>query len=47
MVHLPYLEEQQKIAELFREFYTVIEIVKYELECWKELEKGMLQQLFM
>ena len=46
IVPLPCLEEQQKIANFLSDFDTAIEKAKAELECWKEIKKGLLQQLF-
>ncbi len=43
---VPCLEEQQKIADLLSDFDTAIDLAKQELEQWKELKKGLLQQLF-
>ena len=43
---LPCLEEQQKIADFLSDFDTAIGKAKEELECWKEIKKGLLQQLF-
>lgn len=45
-VPLPCLEEQQKIADFLSDFDTAIDLAKQELEQWKELKKGLLQQLF-
>lgn len=42
----PCLEEQQKIAVFLSDFDTAIDLAKQELEQWKELKKGLLQQLF-
>lgn len=43
---LPCLEEQQKIAEFLSEFDNAIEYGKEELEVWKNIKKGLLQQMF-
>lgn len=40
------LEEQQKIADFLSNFDAAIDFAKQELEQWKELKKGLLQQLF-
>lgn len=40
------IEEQQKITDLLSDFDRVIDLAKQELEQWKELKKGLLQQLF-
>lgn len=45
-VPLPCIEEQKKIADFLSDFDTAIDLVKQELEQWKELKKGLLQQLF-
>lgn len=45
-VKCPCLEEQQKIADFLSDFDTAIDLAKQELEQWKELKKGLLQQLF-
>lgn len=45
-VPLPCIEEQQKIADFLSDFDTAIDLAKQELEQWKELKKGLLQQLF-
>ena len=46
-INLPCLDEQQKIAELFSNFDEAIASAKKELEFWKELKKGLLQQMFV
>lgn len=43
---IPCLEEQQKIADFFSEFDITIEYTKEELEVWKNIKKGLLQQMF-
>lgn len=43
---IPCSEEQQKIANFLSDFDTAIDLAKQELEQWKELKKGLLQQLF-
>lgn len=45
-VPLPCLKEQQKIANFLSDFDKAIDLAKQELEQWKELKKGLLQQLF-
>lgn len=45
-IKVPCLEEQQKIADFLSDFDTAIEKAKEELVCWKEIKKGLLQQLF-
>jgi len=42
----PCFEEQQKIADFLSDMDTAIDLAKQELEQWKELKKGLLQQLF-
>lgn len=46
---LPYpeIEEQKKIADFFTDMDEAIESAKLELEKWKELKKGLLQQMFV
>lgn len=46
LVPLPCLEEQQKIADFLSEFDNAIEYTKEELEVWKKIKKGLLQQMF-
>lgn len=46
VIPYPCLEEQQKIADFLSDFDTAIDFAKQELEQWKELKKGLLQQLF-
>lgn len=43
----PCLEEQQKIADFLSAFDEAIDYAKQELEKWKELKKGLLQQMFV
>lgn len=45
-VKIPCLEEQQKIADFLSEFDNAIEYAKEELEVWKNIKKGLLQQMF-
>lgn len=45
-VSAPCYEEQKKIADFLSDFNTAIDLAKQELEQWKELKKGLLQQLF-
>lgn len=42
----PCFEEQQKIADFLSEFDNAIEYAKEELEVWKNIKKGLLQQMF-
>ena len=46
-IKIPCIEEQQKIANFLSDIDTAIEKAKAELECWKEIKKGLLQQLFI
>lgn len=39
-------EEQQKIADFLSEFDNALEYAKEELEIWKNIKKGLLQQMF-
>ena len=47
IISLPVLEEQRKIAECLDAIDDVIALSKAELEKWRELKKGLLQQLFV
>ena len=40
-------EEQKKIADFLSDFDETIAAAKKELELWKELKKGLLQQMFV
>ena len=42
----PCLEEQQKIGDFLSDFDGAISLAKQELEKWKLLKKGLLQQMF-
>ena len=44
---VPCLEEQQKIADFFSAYDEAINYAKQELDKWKELKKGLLQQMFV
>lgn len=44
---LPILAEQRKIAECLDAIDEVIALAKAELDKWRELKKGLLQQLFV
>ena len=44
---LPCLEEQHLIADFLSDFDEAIAAAKKELELWKELKKGLLQQVFV
>ncbi len=46
-VGVPCLEEQKKIADFLSDFDTAIEEAKKELESWKQIKKGLLQQMFV
>lgn len=46
-VGVPCLEEQQKIANCLSSLDEVIEKQKATLAAWKELKKGLLQQMFV
>ena len=41
------LEEQHHIADFLSSFDKAIAAAKKELELWKELKKGLLQQMFV
>lgn len=42
----PCIEEQQKIADFLATYDEAISCTKQELDKWKELKKGLLQQMF-
>lgn len=44
---IPCLEEQQKIADCLSAYDETIQIKKDKLEIWKEIKKGLLQQMFV
>lgn len=44
---VPCLEEQQKIADFLSAYDEAISYAKQELDKWKELKKGLLQQMFV
>lgn len=44
---IPCLEEQQKIADFLSAYDEAITYTKQELDKWKELKKGLLQQMFV
>ncbi|MCM1166656.1 MAG: restriction endonuclease subunit S [Lachnospiraceae bacterium] len=46
-IKCPCLEEQQKIADFLSAFDEAIGYAKQELDKWKELKKGLLQQMFV
>ena len=45
IVPFPCLNEQQKIADFLSAYYEAISYAKQELDKWKELKKGLLQQM--
>jgi type I restriction enzyme S subunit len=48
VVYYPYdIEEQQKIADFLSALDEAINYAKQELDKWKELKKGLLQQMFV
>ncbi len=46
-IGLPCVEEQQKIANCLTVYDEVIQIKKEKLELWKNIKKGLLQQMFV
>lgn len=44
---IPCLEEQQTIADFLSAYDEAISYAKQELDKWKELKKGLLQQMFV
>ena len=46
-IPIPCLEEQRLIADFLSNFDEAIAEAKKELELWKELKKGLLQQMFV
>lgn len=46
-ISLPCFEEQQKIADFLSALDEAINYAKQELDKWKELKKGLLQQMFV
>lgn len=47
IIVVPCLEEQQKIADFLSAYDEAISYAKQELDKWKELKKGLLQQMFV
>lgn len=47
VVFIPCLEEQQKIADFLSAYDEAISYAKQEFEHWKQLKKGLLQQMFV
>ena len=46
-ISIPCLEEQRLIADFLSDFDEAIAAAKQELELWKQLKKGLLQQMFV
>ncbi|MDO4976837.1 MAG: restriction endonuclease subunit S [Eubacteriales bacterium] len=46
-LNIPIMEEQAKIADFLDEFDRIIEFTNQELEKWKLLKKGLMQQMFI
>ena len=46
-VQFPCPEEQQKIADFLSSFDAAIDLARQELEKWKLLKKGLMQQMFV
>ena len=46
-IFIPCLEEQRKIADFLSAYDDAISYAKQELDKWKELKKGLLQQMFV
>ena len=46
-IEVPCIEEQQKIADCLSAYDEAIQIKKDKLETWKEIKKGLLQQMFV
>lgn len=46
-IFVPCLEEQQKIADFLSTYDEAITYAKQEYDKWKELKKGLLQQMFV
>ena len=46
-IPMPHFEEQQKIAGFLSALDEAISYAKQELDKWKELKKGLLQQMFV
>lgn len=46
-ISVPHKEEQQKIADFLSAYDEAITYAKQELDKWKELKKGLLQQMFV
>ena len=46
-ISMPSIEEQKKISSYLRSLDSIITLHQRELEKWKELKKGLLQQMFV
>ena len=46
-IDIPCIEEQKKIADCLSAYDEAIQIKKHKLEVWKEIKKGLLQQMFV
>ena len=46
-IPIPCIEEQHLIADFLSDFDEAVSAAKKELELWKELKKGLLQQMFV
>ena len=47
LLFAPDIEEQRLIADFLSDFDEAIAAAKKELKLWKELKKGLLQQMFV
>ena len=47
VIYLPCLEEQTKIADFLSAFDRKLDNQKAQLEHWKQIKKGLLQQMFV
>ena len=47
VTYFPCLEEQQKIADFLSTYDEAISYARQELDKWKKLKKGLLQQMFV
>lgn len=46
-IEFPCIAEQQKIVDCLSAYNEVIQVKKDKLEVWKEIKKGLLQQMFV
>lgn len=46
-ISVPSIEEQQKIADFLSAYNEAIIYAKQELDKWRELKRGLLQQMFV